>query len=172
MIARTSDIQDEQDFEYFHERDARQLTRFILRRGLQSADADDLAQEVWLKIWKHRHRFDGRDFKSWMLKIARNSIVDAIRKHKLRIKLKEEAAEILELSQKEELTGLESLLLKEQLTLLQTYLAEDNRFLEVLRAQLEGEPVAETARRFTITEKTVYSRRNRGKHLLALKLAE
>ncbi len=54
--------------------------RLALRRGLQSADADDLVQEVFGAIAKSVAKWLDRDdrgrFRAWLLRIARNTAVN------------------------------------------------------------------------------------------------
>ncbi len=51
------------------------------RMLISSAEASDAAQETFLKAWQHLHRFDERrPFEVWLLAIARNVCIDAIRK--------------------------------------------------------------------------------------------
>ena len=46
-------------------------------------DAQDLTQEIFLKMWKNLKNFDeNQNFKSWLFKIAKNSCIDFIRKKK------------------------------------------------------------------------------------------
>lgn len=170
MIARAQEIVDERDFTHFYKRDKQQLLNFAVSRGMQWADADDVTQEVWLRIWKNRNRFDGRNFQAWLYRITRNIIVDAARKRILRNKLTAVAAEQTSTGRAEELTGLEALVRQEWLERVRGYLGENNSFCDVLRAEIAGESVAETAKRLAISESTVYTRRFRAKQLLLAKL--
>jgi len=57
------------------------LTAFLANR-VHSNDIEDIFQEVWLRAWRSRERFDGRSFNSWMFTIARNLITDHYRRKK------------------------------------------------------------------------------------------
>lgn len=59
-----------------------QARRMLLVRE----DAEDTAQQVFVKAWKAWHGFSGNEVqrKAWLLRIARNAIIDAARKRKLR----------------------------------------------------------------------------------------
>ena len=47
------------------------------------ADAQDVTQEVFVKIWRHLRRFDHRkSAKAWIFKIARTTALDALKKKK------------------------------------------------------------------------------------------
>ncbi len=46
-------------------------------------DADDVAQETFVKVWKHLSAFDQeKSFKTWLLRIAKNTAIDCIRSRK------------------------------------------------------------------------------------------
>jgi RNA polymerase sigma-70 factor (ECF subfamily) len=46
-------------------------------------EAEDISQETFLKVWKNIHKFElGRDFKVWLLSIAKNTALDYLRKRK------------------------------------------------------------------------------------------
>ena len=54
--------------------------RFVLRLVNDAASAEDLTSEVFLDVWKHAHRFEGRSQAStWMLSIARHKALSALR---------------------------------------------------------------------------------------------
>lgn len=43
--------------------------------------AQDITQETFIKVWKHRARFDmNHSFKTWLFTIARNTAYDALKK--------------------------------------------------------------------------------------------
>ena len=46
--------------------------------------AEDIAQDTFLKAWKNLRRYDPRSakFKTWLLRIARNTIIDHLRRKK------------------------------------------------------------------------------------------
>lgn len=48
------------------------------------SDAEDITQEVFLKVWKNLANYDSQDakFKTWLMRIARNTVIDALRKRK------------------------------------------------------------------------------------------
>jgi RNA polymerase sigma-70 factor (ECF subfamily) len=57
------------------------LYRFLLRLVNNTAAAEDLTSEVFLEIWKHAHRFEGRSqVSTWMLSIARHRAMSALRR--------------------------------------------------------------------------------------------
>lgn len=49
-------------------------------------DAEDVSQEVFLKVWNNIHLYNGStNFSTWLYSIAKNSIIDFIRKQKFEI---------------------------------------------------------------------------------------
>lgn len=44
------------------------------------ADAEDLFQELWIRVIRHADRFNDVSFKAWLWKIARNLVIDFRRK--------------------------------------------------------------------------------------------
>lgn len=55
--------------------------RFLARMMHDSHNAEDVTQEVFIKVWKHLSRFDvTKSFKTWLFTIARRSAIDHIRK--------------------------------------------------------------------------------------------
>ncbi len=51
-------------------------------RYVGNADAaNDIVQDVFIKVWKNIKKFDhGKNFKTWLLTIAKNTALDAIKK--------------------------------------------------------------------------------------------
>ena len=69
----------EQTWEAFHI----PLYQFIRRRVADEATAEDLLQEVFLKIHQHEASLkDARRLESWIYQITRNLIIDHYRSHK------------------------------------------------------------------------------------------
>jgi RNA polymerase sigma-70 factor (ECF subfamily) len=63
------------------ERFERPVYALILRMVHGAEQAEDLAQETFVKAWKALGRFDPeRKFSSWLFKIAHNSALDALRR--------------------------------------------------------------------------------------------
>lgn len=45
-------------------------------------EAEDVTQEVFIRLWKHRENIDEEQPLGWLLRVARNASVDAIRRRK------------------------------------------------------------------------------------------
>ncbi|MDB5869402.1 MAG: hypothetical protein JWP96_1734 [Polaromonas sp.] len=58
----------------------RPLFGFLGRMGLGQAQAEDVAQETFLRAWTHLHRFDAEraQFGTWLFTIARNQAFNAL----------------------------------------------------------------------------------------------
>lgn len=46
-------------------------------------DADDVTQEVLVKLWQHWRRVDPDKIMAWLMRVTRNAVVDHIRKQQL-----------------------------------------------------------------------------------------
>ena len=57
---------------------------FALRHTSDSVAAEDISQDVWLKIWKNLYKYNSSSsrFSTWILAIARNTAIDYLRKRK------------------------------------------------------------------------------------------
>jgi RNA polymerase sigma-70 factor, ECF subfamily len=56
---------------------------FVYNFISNQTDAQDIVQEVFIKVWKHLKRFDqNKSFKTWLFSIAKNTIYDFLRKKK------------------------------------------------------------------------------------------
>ncbi len=57
------------------------LFRFLLRQGMNTARADEMFQDIWLKIINGRSSYKvTARFQTWLYSIARNLIIDEYRK--------------------------------------------------------------------------------------------
>jgi len=57
------------------------LFRFIVRQGFSKARAEELFQDIWLKIINARHQYKpSARFQTWLYSIARNRVIDEYRK--------------------------------------------------------------------------------------------
>lgn len=58
------------------------IYNFVFRMVGES-EADDVTQEVFIKLWKNIKKYDSRQsFKTWAYRIARNTAIDRLRKKK------------------------------------------------------------------------------------------
>lgn len=74
---------DERSFDILVERYLNSIHRFVMGYVKDSQAAQDVTQEVFLKLLKHIKRVDARkSFSSWMYTIAKNTALDFLKKKK------------------------------------------------------------------------------------------
>ena len=72
---------DRQAVALLFERHQLKVYRFVLRLVADKASAEDIVSEVFIELWRHAARFEGRArLSTWMLAIARNKAVSAMRR--------------------------------------------------------------------------------------------
>uniref|UniRef100_UPI00356A6C04 RNA polymerase sigma factor n=1 Tax=Mariniphaga sediminis TaxID=1628158 RepID=UPI00356A6C04 len=68
-------------FYQLYERYSRRLYGFVLRYIKLEADAEEIVQEVFIKIWESRSKIDVySSFESFLFSIAYNATIDLFRK--------------------------------------------------------------------------------------------
>lgn len=45
-------------------------------------DAEDVTQEVFIKLWQHWQKIDRDKMGAWLMRVAHNAVIDHVRKHK------------------------------------------------------------------------------------------
>ncbi len=74
---------EENLFDVLVKRYADYVFNFIKQYIQDDAKAEDLTQDVFFRVWKHLKKFDTkRKFKVWIFQIARNAVIDSLRKRK------------------------------------------------------------------------------------------
>ena len=78
--------EDHDSFYVLMKRYEARLTAYIRRMTrLSREDAEDVLQEVYLKVYKHQKGFDSRlKFSSWIYRITHNEVISMVRKHNVR----------------------------------------------------------------------------------------
>lgn len=72
-------------FEVLHARHRGPLFRYLKRQLRDGALAEDLYQEVWMRVINARHRYvDSARFTTWLYTIAHNRVMDHFRAARLR----------------------------------------------------------------------------------------
>jgi RNA polymerase sigma-70 factor, ECF subfamily len=70
-------------FEVLVKRYMTQIYRFVYGYVNDTAVAEDITQEVFVKVWKHAKKIDQqRNFKSWLYMVAKNTTLDFFKKKK------------------------------------------------------------------------------------------
>jgi RNA polymerase sigma-70 factor (ECF subfamily) len=134
---------------------------FVKSRVKSSAAADDLTQQIWLKVWTQAAKqFDGSNFRAWVLQIARTTIIDGFRKTKTH----QSTAEI-DVPERPQEAGPDEDLTTALRECLETISAE---FSTVVRARMLGQPYDEICAQLSIPLGTAHSRLDKGKKQLKL----
>jgi RNA polymerase sigma-70 factor (ECF subfamily) len=159
------------------------ILRLARRRGLQAADAEDLAQKVLTSVsravggWEKDHE-RGR-FRSWLLRIARNEIVNAITRR--RRDAGRGGTSVLERIQQHpaEEQAIDALIEEEHRRAVFRWAAEEIRpefhertWLAFWLSTIEALPVEEAALRLGKTTGAVYAARSRVMRRLKEKIRE
>lgn len=75
----------ESQFNYFYQKYHRDLFNFLSYMVKDKVQAEDLTQEVYIRVLKSYGKFEGRSSeKTWLFSIARNVAIDFFRKQKCR----------------------------------------------------------------------------------------
>lgn len=45
-------------------------------------DAEDITQEVFIKLWQHLRKVDHEKLGAWLMRVAHNAVIDHVRKHR------------------------------------------------------------------------------------------
>ncbi len=64
------------------------LASYLLK---DSGEAEDVAQEAFIKLWQHRERLDGPRVRPWLLRVTRNLCLDRLRRRRPEVELDESA---------------------------------------------------------------------------------
>jgi RNA polymerase sigma-70 factor (ECF subfamily) len=77
---------DQEKFGDLVQRYQSRLVNFLYRLLHDFADAHDLAQEVFLKVYQALDRYDPQyKFSTWLFRVAQNAAIDRIRKRRLQL---------------------------------------------------------------------------------------
>lgn len=66
------------------------LFGFIINMSQGRDDADEIFQEVWLRVIRRQTTYEHGNFCGWLVQIARNVIIDRVRRRKFDLSLDEE----------------------------------------------------------------------------------
>ncbi len=74
---------DEKSLEVLIKRYLKAIYSFVYRYIGDFQEAEDITQDVFVKVWKNLKRFDrNKKFKTWIFSIAKNTRIDALKKKK------------------------------------------------------------------------------------------
>lgn len=151
-------------FDEIYERYFDFVWRSVRRLGVPEAAADDVAQDVFLIIYRRLATFEGRaSMTTWMFEIARRVVADYRRssaRRDARLARATNGADLQKIADPNELGPLGAVLREEAARALSDVLdgmAEARRRVFVL-AEIEGVRATEIARAFGENVNTIYSR--------------
>lgn len=76
-------VGDEASMEVLVKKYIKPIYSFTYRNVGSAPDAQDITQEVFVKVWKNIRKFDtDKEFKPWLFQIAKNASIDFLRKKK------------------------------------------------------------------------------------------
>jgi RNA polymerase sigma-70 factor (ECF subfamily) len=74
---------DEKSLEVLYSRYLKPIYSFVYRYAGSASDAEDVTQEVFVRVWHSLKRFNQKkSFKTWIFSIAKNAAVDHLKKKK------------------------------------------------------------------------------------------
>ncbi len=74
---------DDETMEILVQKHLRQVYNFAFRLTRDRETAEDIAQETFVKVWKNLKKYNPeKNFKTWLLAIAKNTALDYLRKKK------------------------------------------------------------------------------------------
>jgi RNA polymerase sigma-70 factor (ECF subfamily) len=156
---------DQDAFAELVRRYQRALLNFFVRLGAQLDEADDLAQETFLRVYGYRHRYAGDErFKSFLYVLARHARADLLRRSKRSTEVASDALETSPDSGRPHTAGVEAKLDVQKAL---SGLSEKLRMVVVLGV-LQGMEYRDIAEVLEIPVGTVKSRM----HLAMLQLRE
>ena len=147
----------------------RPILNFVYRLLGNAAEADDVAQEVFVRVYQNIRKFrpDTARFSTWLFQIARNAAIDHLRKRARRQEQPLDnvapAATASRAVEANEISGRIAAAVAE--------LPEDQRTAFVL-AEYHGKSYAEIAEIMSCSEKSVESRLYRSKQFLRKQLQD
>lgn len=106
------------------------LALYLLR---DRAEAEDVAQEAFIRLWQHRESLSGDRVRPWLLRVTRNLCLDRLRKRRPEVEIEDEHA-----STDGPAEGLHNSQLGARLRAALARLAEPYRSLVVLRDVQQG----------------------------------
>lgn len=148
------------------------LFRYLISLTGNREDASDMFQETWIRILERGHQYNGKwKFESWLFTVARNLVIDKMRRQWKSVSLEEVPDSMLETRQRDradETPAVRALAQSETSERVQTamqQLSPASREALVLRFQ-EELPLDEIARITGAPLSTVKSRIYRGLEML------
>ena len=85
LLRRVAEVRDRAAFKALFEHFAPRVKAYAMRLGAPAGQAEDLAQEAMLTLWRKAHLFDPAkaSVATWLFTIARNLRIDLLRRERL-----------------------------------------------------------------------------------------
>lgn len=97
-------------------------------------DAEDVTQEVFIKLWQHWQKIDHAKLGAWLMRVAHNSVIDHVRKQRPQQANLDQYAEVEEqVGEASDETKLDQDIFKRQLQLSIRSLADPFRSIVIMR---------------------------------------
>jgi RNA polymerase sigma-70 factor, ECF subfamily len=156
---------DRTGFDDLYDLHARELLAFLVARLRNRSEAEDVLQDVWLKVWTKRTQFVDGSFRGWIFSIARTTLVDSVRKKSRR----QEVADLdggLDPAVKHDVAS--DILRTEELQVFRDCLDEvGGAFVKVFRmVKVENRSPEDVAGTLEVTRGTIDTRVHKGKQQL------
>ena len=80
------DLRDERELRAIYHAHGPELYRFVQRQLGDASEAQDVVQDVFLRAWRAADSYDPAlaTVRTWLFSIARNAIIDQVRRHAVR----------------------------------------------------------------------------------------
>jgi RNA polymerase sigma-70 factor (ECF subfamily) len=156
---------DDKSLEILIEKYLKNIYNFVYNNVGDQAVAEDITQEIFIKVWKNIKKFDqNKNFKPWIFQIAKNTFIDYLRKKKSipfsRFENEKGQNVLTDNLAEKPLNLLENLSDKETLASVMENLTEDDKKIINLR-HIEGLSFNEISERFKKPTNTIKSQYRR-----------
>lgn len=157
------------------------IQAIVRNMNIPASDADDIAQQVMIRLWKHIEKYSPeRRFRSWLSTIVVNCVKDFIRDRARDAERQEKMARdrslpylrAIRLPEVEQIAEREWGIYLSKLALERVESLFSGKAIEVFSMSLDGLSVEEIARRTGLKENSVYRLRNRVKKQVALEIQQ
>lgn len=128
-------------------------------------DAEDVTQEVFIKLWQHWQKIDHNKLGAWLMRVAHNAVIDHVRKNKTANSQQDDYAEVEEQAEEiDEGRQLDQAAFKQQLMEAIKELGDPFRSIIIMR-DVQGLSYAEIRESLDMSESSVkvYLHRSRRK---------
>lgn len=183
LIQRLKENQDEQSWEEFQRIYSRYIYAIIRNMQISGNDAEDLVQQVMIKVWKGIQGVENapdKPFRSWLSTVTANCVKDYMRKCKTDALRLEKATKdrtlayltAIRLPEIEQIAEQEWYIHLANVAMERIEKLFSGKAIEVFRASLEGVDAKEIARNMGLKENSVYRLRARVRKQLTLELEQ